>query len=92
MNTIIMVYAQPPPDILRVKLLSMGDETTGKSCLIKRYCEDRFVSKYIRTVLNELIAPSLMCLFLFKIPSVLHYFIKATCKFIFIFYPHTEYA
>ena len=33
-----------------MKILSMGDEGTGKSCLIKRYCEERFISKYIRTV------------------------------------------
>ena len=41
---------QQAPEILRVKILSMGDEGTGKSCLIKRYCEERFISKYIRTV------------------------------------------
>ena len=28
-------------DFLRIKVLSMGDGHTGKSCLIKRYCEQR---------------------------------------------------
>jgi len=36
-----------PPN---VKLLSLGDKQTGKSCLIKRYCEKRFVSKYQMTI------------------------------------------
>ncbi|GBG25800.1 Ras-related protein Rab-13 [Hondaea fermentalgiana] len=38
------------PDIVRIKVTSMGDGGVGKSCLIKRYCEERFVSKYITTV------------------------------------------
>lgn len=38
------------PDIIRVKITSMGDGGVGKSCLIKRYCEERFVSKYIATI------------------------------------------
>jgi len=33
-----------------VKLLSLGDARTGKSCLIKRFCEKRFVAKYMQTV------------------------------------------
>jgi len=32
------------------QILSVGDSQTGKSCLIKRYCEDRFVSRYITTI------------------------------------------
>ena len=28
----------------------VGEEQTGKSCLIKRYCEKRFVSKYLPTI------------------------------------------
>jgi DnaJ family protein C protein 27 len=36
--------------MLRIKVLSMGDAAAGKSCLIKRYCEERFVSKYISTI------------------------------------------
>lgn len=31
-------------------MISMGSGAAGKSCLIKRYCEDRFVSKYIATI------------------------------------------
>lgn len=34
----------------RIKIISMGSGGSGKSCLIKRYCEDRFVSKYIATI------------------------------------------
>lgn len=36
--------------ITRIKIISMGSGGVGKSCLIKRYCEDRFVSKYIATI------------------------------------------
>lgn len=36
--------------IERIKIISMGSGGSGKSCLIKRYCEDRFVSKYIATI------------------------------------------
>ena len=42
-----------PPPILapsRIKIISMGSGGSGKSCLIKRYCEDRFVAKYIATI------------------------------------------
>lgn len=28
----------------------MGDSNVGKSCLIKRYCEEKFISKYIPTI------------------------------------------
>ena len=34
----------------RLKCVSMGDEGGGKSCLIKRYCEEKFVSRYISTI------------------------------------------
>ena len=34
----------------RVKVISFGNVETGKSCLIKRYCEKRFVSKYMPTI------------------------------------------
>jgi DnaJ family protein C protein 27 len=34
----------------RIKLLSMGNGGVGKSCLIKRFCEERFVQKYIATI------------------------------------------
>lgn len=36
--------------INRIKILSMGAAGTGKSCLVKRYCEERFISKYIATI------------------------------------------
>ena len=35
---------------MRIKLMSMGPAASGKSCLIKRFCEERFVSKYISTI------------------------------------------
>ncbi len=38
------------PPLERIKIISMGGGGCGKSCLIKRYCEDRFVSKYIATI------------------------------------------
>eukprot|EP00882_Tetradesmus_deserticola_P006621 GHRQ01006972.1.p1 GENE.GHRQ01006972.1~~GHRQ01006972.1.p1 ORF type:complete len:216 (+),score=84.64 GHRQ01006972.1:731-1378(+) len=36
--------------MLRIKVISLGDTGTGKSCLIKRYCEEKFISKYIPTI------------------------------------------
>ncbi len=39
-----------PPSINRIKILSMGSGGCGKSCLVKRYCEERFISKYIATI------------------------------------------
>ncbi|CAH1248034.1 dnaJ homolog subfamily C member 27-like [Branchiostoma lanceolatum] len=35
---------------LRVKVISMGNSEVGKSCIIKRYCEKRFVHKYLATI------------------------------------------
>ena len=35
---------------LRLRIVLVGDECTGKSCLIKRYCEKRFVTKYLPTI------------------------------------------
>lgn len=32
------------------QLISVGDSRVGKSCIIKRYCEGRFVQKYITTI------------------------------------------
>jgi len=40
----------PRPGNLRIKILSLGPENVGKSCLIKRYSEERFVSRYIPTI------------------------------------------
>lgn len=33
-----------------MKVISMGERGCGKSCLIKRYCEEKFVTKYIGTI------------------------------------------
>lgn len=35
---------------MRLKIVSVGDEQVGKSCLIKRYCENKFAVKYIPTI------------------------------------------
>lgn len=35
---------------LRIKVISMGNAEVGKSCIIKRYCEKRFVHKYLATI------------------------------------------
>lgn len=35
---------------VRIKVLSIGNGGVGKSCLIKRFCEERFVTKYIATI------------------------------------------
>lgn len=35
---------------MRVKIMSLGCAAVGKSCLVKRYCEGRFVQKYITTI------------------------------------------
>jgi DnaJ family protein C protein 27 len=35
---------------LRVKVISIGNSEVGKSCIIKRYCEKRFVPKYLQTI------------------------------------------
>lgn len=37
-------------DYPRIKLLAVGGVGVGKSCVIKRYCEGRFVAKYIPTI------------------------------------------
>jgi len=37
-------------DVVKVKLISMGDNRVGKSCIFKRFCEGRFVSKYSGTI------------------------------------------
>eukprot|EP01029_Cantina_marsupialis_P027633 TRINITY_DN773113_c0_g1_i1.p1 TRINITY_DN773113_c0_g1~~TRINITY_DN773113_c0_g1_i1.p1 ORF type:complete len:177 (-),score=19.86 TRINITY_DN773113_c0_g1_i1:68-598(-) len=36
--------------INRIKIISCGEAGVGKSCLIKRYCEGKFVSRYISTI------------------------------------------
>ena len=34
-------------DLIRIKITSCGEGGVGKSCIIKRYCEEKFVSRYI---------------------------------------------
>jgi DnaJ family protein C protein 27 len=36
--------------VLRLKVVSFGDANVGKSCLIKRFCENKFVAKYVATI------------------------------------------
>jgi GTPase SAR1 family protein len=36
--------------MVRIKVTSIGDGGVGKSCLIKRYCEEKFVPRYISTI------------------------------------------
>ena len=57
-------------DFLRIKVLSMGDGHTGKSCLIKRYCEQRVRRTFLATSLPpvclplvELVSLGLACVF-----------------------------
>jgi GTPase SAR1 family protein len=38
------------PEVKRVKILSMGDSGVGKSCIIKRFCEGRFLEEYVTTI------------------------------------------
>lgn len=38
------------PKSMRIKVISLGNAGVGKSCLIKRFCEGRFVSRYISTI------------------------------------------
>jgi DnaJ family protein C protein 27 len=38
------------PRSMRIKVISLGNAGVGKSCLIKRFCEGRFVSRYISTI------------------------------------------
>jgi DnaJ family protein C protein 27 len=35
---------------LKIKIISIGNSEVGKSCIIKRYCEKRFVAKYLQTI------------------------------------------
>lgn len=37
-------------DTPRIKVLTIGSSAVGKSCFIKRYCEERFVNKYVSTI------------------------------------------
>lgn len=44
------VNASAVPELTRIKILSMGDAGTGKSCIIKRFCEGRFLDEYVSTI------------------------------------------
>ena len=37
-------------ETIHFKLLAFGEEECGKTCLIKRYCEQRFDIKYNQTI------------------------------------------
>lgn len=39
-----------PNSLPAVKIISVGAQEVGKSCIIKRYCEGRFVKRYIPTI------------------------------------------
>ena len=43
-------YEMPKPPTCFFKIISVGNQEAGKSCLIKRYCEGRFVKRYISTI------------------------------------------
>ena len=44
------VPVPPVAQAARLKIISLGESAVGKSCLIKRYCEDKFVSKHVATI------------------------------------------
>ncbi|GMH35582.1 hypothetical protein BSKO_03450 [Bryopsis sp. KO-2023] len=41
---------RPRDKVFKTKIISMGENGVGKSCLIKRYCEGKFISKYVATI------------------------------------------
>eukprot|EP00961_Rhodomonas_salina_P190645 2572429-Rhodomonas_salina.1 len=43
----VSVPKPPKRNVIRIKIISMGNAGCGKSCLIKRYCEEK---KYISTI------------------------------------------
>lgn len=55
-NNYSNIFGSPPSakeshlDFPRIKILTLGNANVGKSCFVKRYCEDRFVMKYIPTI------------------------------------------
>lgn len=42
--------SRPPSKANRIKILSIGPPACGKSCIIKRYCEEKFTQEYISTI------------------------------------------
>ena len=49
-ETVLMVENYFIVRPMRVRIVIAGPEQCGKSCIIKRYCEKRFVAKYLPTV------------------------------------------
>ncbi|CAI2372096.1 unnamed protein product [Moneuplotes crassus] len=49
-NTSTSAGAMGTDEPIAFKILSVGNQEVGKSCLIKRYCEGRFVKRYISTI------------------------------------------
>lgn len=50
-NTTTGPYScMPPIEQVCLKIISIGNQEVGKSCLIKRYCEEKFVERYISTI------------------------------------------
>eukprot|EP00792_Barthelona_sp_PAP020_P004108 TRINITY_DN1891_c0_g1_i1.p1 TRINITY_DN1891_c0_g1~~TRINITY_DN1891_c0_g1_i1.p1 ORF type:complete len:204 (-),score=47.67 TRINITY_DN1891_c0_g1_i1:73-684(-) len=41
---------QPKNPVVSLKLLTIGECETGKSCIIKRYCESKFITRYLPTI------------------------------------------
>lgn len=35
---------------IHVKILTLGPQGCGKSCMVKRLCENKFVNRYIQTI------------------------------------------
>jgi DnaJ family protein C protein 27 len=46
----LRVPLQPVNPSARLKVISLGESGVGKSCLIKRFCEDKFVAKHVATI------------------------------------------
>lgn len=44
------ISAKDRPTVIRLKVTTVGMPQVGKSCLIKNYCEGRFVRKYLPTI------------------------------------------
>ena len=40
----------PPHPVSRLRVLTLGDTLAGKSTLVKRFCEGRFVQRYLATI------------------------------------------
>lgn len=40
----------PVEDLLKLKLIVVGDQSTGKSCLLNRFVNDKFEENYQATI------------------------------------------